>query len=120
MTSARAQGSRNCPKAAIKTYAPPGEVVAAPDGFVAFGTAAFPDIVPYEGCATVGGTIFIRDAQMDGPGEHSNWSGDLHFEWEEMGGPVVVAPPQAGGFGSVLTERDLSPFFHPAMSRVPG
>ena len=34
--------------------------------------------------------------------------GDLHFEWEEMGGPEIVAPPQAGGFGSVLTERSIA------------
>jgi len=31
----------------------------------------------------------------------------LHFEWEEKGGPIIVAPPQAGGFGSVLTDRSL-------------
>ena len=34
--------------------------------------------------------------------------GNLHFEWEETGGPVIVAPPQAGGFGSVLTERSIT------------
>ena len=34
--------------------------------------------------------------------------GDLHFEWEETGGPAIVAPPQAGGFGSVLTERSIT------------
>jgi hypothetical protein len=62
--------------AAIKTYVPPGGVVTPPDGVVAFGTAAFPDIVPYDGCATVGSTIYVRDAKMDGPGEHSNWSWD--------------------------------------------
>jgi hypothetical protein len=60
--------------AAIKNYAPSGQVLGLPDGVVAFGTAAFPDIVPYDGCATVGGTIYVRDAQRDGPGEHSDWS----------------------------------------------
>jgi two-component sensor histidine kinase len=34
--------------------------------------------------------------------------GDLHFEWDETGGPVIVAPPQAAGFGSVLTERSIT------------
>jgi two-component sensor histidine kinase len=34
--------------------------------------------------------------------------GDLHFEWDETGGPVIVAPPQAAGFGSVLTERCIA------------
>jgi two-component sensor histidine kinase len=35
-------------------------------------------------------------------------AGDLHFEWEEMGGPVIVAPPQTSGFGSALTERSIT------------
>src|SRR5215831_15614060 len=34
--------------------------------------------------------------------------GDFHLEWEETGGPEIVAPPQAGGFGSVLTERSIA------------
>lgn len=34
--------------------------------------------------------------------------GDFHLDWEETGGPVIVAPPQAGGFGSVLTERSIT------------
>jgi two-component sensor histidine kinase len=33
---------------------------------------------------------------------------DLHFEWEETGGPAIVAPPEAGGFGSVLIERSIA------------
>jgi two-component sensor histidine kinase len=34
--------------------------------------------------------------------------GDFHLEWEETGGPMIFAPPQAGGFGSVLTERSIT------------
>ena len=34
--------------------------------------------------------------------------GDCHLEWEETGGPMIFAPPQAGGFGSVLTERSIT------------
>jgi two-component sensor histidine kinase len=34
--------------------------------------------------------------------------GDFHLEWEETGGPEIVAPPQAGGFGSVVTERSIA------------
>jgi len=34
--------------------------------------------------------------------------GDFHLEWEETGGPVIVAPPQGGGFGTVLTERSIT------------
>jgi PAS domain S-box-containing protein len=33
---------------------------------------------------------------------------DFHLEWEEAGGPAIVAPPQARGFGSVLTERSIA------------
>jgi two-component sensor histidine kinase len=35
-------------------------------------------------------------------------SGDFHLDWEETGGPEIVAPPQTGGFGSILTERSIS------------
>ncbi|QOZ31039.1 sensor histidine kinase [Bradyrhizobium sp. CCBAU 53421] len=34
--------------------------------------------------------------------------GDFHLEWEETGGPVIVAPPSAKGFGSVLAERSIA------------
>ncbi|UGY17564.1 HWE histidine kinase domain-containing protein [Bradyrhizobium septentrionale] len=34
--------------------------------------------------------------------------GDLHLEWVETGGPVIVAPPSAKGFGSVLAERSIA------------
>jgi two-component sensor histidine kinase len=33
---------------------------------------------------------------------------DFHLEWEEIGGPLIDVPPQAGGFGSVLTERSIA------------
>jgi two-component sensor histidine kinase len=33
---------------------------------------------------------------------------DLHIQWQERGGPAISAPPQAGGFGSVLTERSIT------------
>ncbi|MBR0936759.1 PAS domain-containing protein [Bradyrhizobium jicamae] len=34
--------------------------------------------------------------------------GDFHLEWEETGGPQIVAPPQAEGFGSILTQRSIT------------
>jgi two-component sensor histidine kinase len=34
--------------------------------------------------------------------------GDLHLEWEETGGPVIIAAPSAKGFGSVLAERSIA------------
>jgi two-component sensor histidine kinase len=32
---------------------------------------------------------------------------DFCLEWEETGGPAIVIPPKAQGFGSVLTERSI-------------
>jgi hypothetical protein len=40
----------------------------APDGVVAFGTAAYPGLASNNGCATIGGTIYIHDAAKDVPG----------------------------------------------------
>jgi two-component sensor histidine kinase len=34
--------------------------------------------------------------------------GDFHLEWDETGGPVIVAPPHASGFGSELMERSIA------------
>ncbi|MHC2463982.1 HWE histidine kinase domain-containing protein [Bradyrhizobium embrapense] len=34
--------------------------------------------------------------------------GNLHLDWKETGGPAIVAPPSAKGFGSVLAERSIS------------
>jgi two-component sensor histidine kinase len=31
----------------------------------------------------------------------------LHLEWEEAGGPAIVASPKKGGFGTVLTQRSI-------------
>ncbi len=33
---------------------------------------------------------------------------DFRLEWEETGGPTIVAPPKASGFGGVLTERSVT------------
>jgi two-component sensor histidine kinase len=33
---------------------------------------------------------------------------DFHLEWGETGGPTIVIPPKAQGFGSVLTERSIA------------
>ncbi|SRR5579883_185133 len=32
----------------------------------------------------------------------------LHLEWEETGGPLIVAPPQTRGFGSILVDRSIA------------
>jgi hypothetical protein len=67
----------------------------APDGVVAFGTAGYPDDTSYNGCATVGSTIFIRDAAMDGGPDHSNWS------WANNMGVLVRSKTPATFFSSV-------------------
>jgi hypothetical protein len=36
-----------------------------PDGVIAFGTAGYPDIASNDGCATIGGTIFVHNAKDD-------------------------------------------------------
>ena len=33
---------------------------------------------------------------------------DFHFHWEETGGPAILNPPQARGFGSALAERSIA------------
>ncbi|WP_375780610.1 HWE histidine kinase domain-containing protein [Bradyrhizobium sp. ma5] len=33
---------------------------------------------------------------------------NLQLDWKETGGPAIVAPPSAKGFGSVLAERSIS------------
>jgi len=45
-----------------------------PDGVVAFGTAGYPGLLSNDGCATIGGTIFIHDASNGAPGSWS-WLG---------------------------------------------
>jgi two-component sensor histidine kinase len=34
--------------------------------------------------------------------------GDFHLEWQERGGPPILAPPTTRGFGSVLTGRSIT------------
>lgn len=42
---------------------------------------------------------------------HVTWDAkgaDFSLDWDESGGPVIDVPPQARGFGSVLTERSVT------------
>jgi hypothetical protein len=47
-----------------------------PDGVIAFGTGGYPGDVSNDGCATIGGTIFIHDASNGAPGSWS-WPGHM-------------------------------------------
>jgi two-component sensor histidine kinase len=33
---------------------------------------------------------------------------DFRLEWMETGGPAIVVPPKADGFGSILTKRSIT------------
>ncbi|HET7085207.1 MAG TPA: hypothetical protein VFI23_10585 [Rhizomicrobium sp.] len=47
-----------------------------PDGVIAFGTAAYPGVLSNNGCATIGGTIFLHDASNGAAGSWS-WPGHM-------------------------------------------
>lgn len=46
----------------------------APDGVVAFGTGGYPGLSSNDGCATIGGTVFLHDASNGAPGAWT-WPG---------------------------------------------
>jgi len=71
----------------------------APDGVVAFGTAGFPGLTSNNGCATIGGTIFIHDAANDATGAHGNWS------WPGHMGTLVPSKTPASFFSSVSADQ---------------
>lgn len=71
----------------------------APDGVVAFGTAGYPGVLSHNGCATIGSTIFIRDASKDGSGDHGNWS------WASHMGILVPSKTPASFFSNVAADR---------------
>jgi hypothetical protein len=73
----------------------------APDGVVAFGTAGYPGLASNDGCATIGGTIFIHDASNDASGPHGNWS------WAGKMDTLVPSKTPASFFSSVSADQKL-------------
>jgi hypothetical protein len=71
----------------------------APGGVVAFGTAGYPGLASNDGCATIGGTIFIHDASNDASGPHGNWS------WPGHMGTLVPGKTPASFFSSVIADQ---------------
>jgi hypothetical protein len=76
-----------------------------PDGVIAFGTAGYPDIASNDGCATIGGTIFIHDAAKDVTGfQGGTWT------WpnkpENMGALVPSKTP-ASFFSGVAADQNM-------------
>jgi hypothetical protein len=72
----------------------------APDGVVAFGTAGFPGIPSNDGCAAIGGTIFIHDASNDGDGAHDKWS------WPGHMGTLIPSKTPVSFFSSVSADQE--------------
>ena len=90
-------GAKAVAMAAITKYGP------YPDGVVAFGTAGYPDVASNDGCATIGGTIFIHDAAKDVAGHQGgSWA------WPNKPGNMGTLVPSktpASFFSSVAANR---------------
>ena len=69
----------------------------APDGVVAFGTAGYPGLPSNDGCAAIGGTIFIHDASNGAP---SGWS------WAGNMDTLVPSKTPASFFSSVSADQE--------------
>jgi hypothetical protein len=68
------------------------------DGVVAFGTAGYPGLASNDGCAAIGGTIFLHDASNDAAGAHGTWSWPGHME------TLVPSKTPASFFSSVAAD----------------
>jgi hypothetical protein len=92
-----------------------------PDGVVAFGTAGYPDVASNDGCATIGGTIFIHNAARDVAGyQGGSWA------WPNKPGNMGALVPSktpASFFSSVAADQNtldaislemIAPQIHPA------
>jgi hypothetical protein len=77
----------------ITNYTTPAS---APDGVIAFGTAAYPGLLSNDGCATIGGTIFIHDASNGAP---DNWS------WPGYMDKLIPSKTPASFFSNVSTDQ---------------
>jgi|GEM_PF-2961152 len=71
---ANVNGDSGLKVAAMKTISDYGPV---PDGVVAFGTGGYPGDPSNDGCATIGGTIFIHDASNGAAAGKWSWPGHM-------------------------------------------
>jgi hypothetical protein len=82
--------------AAITKY---GQV---PDGVIAFGTAGYPGAASNNGCATIGGTIFIHDAAKDVDGaQDGNWA------WPNKMEKLIPSKTPASFFTNVASDQKM-------------
>jgi len=83
----------------ITNYTSPAS---APDGVVAFGTAGYPGDASNDGCAAIGGTIFIHDASKDVSGvQGGSWS------WSGNMGVLVASKTPASFFSDVAASQRM-------------
>ena len=68
-----------------------------PDGVIAFGTGGYPGDISNDGCATIGGTIFIHDASNGAPG---SWSWPGHMD------ALIPSKTPASFFSSVAADQN--------------
>jgi hypothetical protein len=69
----------------------------APDGVIAFGTGGYPGLTSNDGCATIGGTIFIHDASNGAPG---SWS------WPGYMDTLILSKTPASFFSNVSADQE--------------
>jgi len=67
-----------------------------PDGVIAFGTAGYPGDTVNDGCATIGGTVFIHDASNGAPG---SWSWPSHMD------TLIPSKTPASFFSTVAADQ---------------
>lgn len=77
----------------ITNYANPAST---PDGVIAFGTAAYPGLASNNGCATIGGTMFIHDASNGAAG---SWT------WPGYMDTLIPSKTPASFFSNVLADQ---------------
>jgi hypothetical protein len=68
-----------------------------PDGVIAFGTAGYPGLPSNDGCATIGGTIFIHDASNGAPG---GWT------WPGYMDTLIPSKTAASFFSNVSADQE--------------
>lgn len=85
-------GSKATAMKTITDYGP------APDGVVAFGTGAYPGDVSNDGCAAVGGTMFVHDASN---GTAGGWSWPSHME------TLVPSSIPASFYADVIGDKNM-------------
>lgn len=106
-----ASGAKVTAMQQITNYTNPPSV---PDGVIAFGTGGYPGLASNDGCAAIGGTVFIHDASNGAPGA---WTWPNHMD------TLIPSNIPASFFSNVsadqttltaITSEMIAPQTHPA------